>query len=233
MRPLELHVYADTEQLARGAADRMATELSWAVRRNGRATLAVSGGTTPWAMLNTLARHPLDWTNIHVLQVDERAVAETDDARSLLHLRRVLLDQIDIPAANVHAIPIAPDLDATARHYTETLREVAPDGIDLVHLGLGDDGHTASLVPGDAVLGVDDRPVAVTGEYRGTRRVTLTYFALSAAKTVLWLIDGAAKAPMLQRLVAADATIPAGRIPQDRAVVYCDEPAVGSLDVAQ
>lgn len=229
MTTLELHVHHDVDELARGAADAIATELGWAIRRRGQATLAVSGGTTPWAMLANLARHALDWANVHVFQVDERAVPDGDDDRNLTHLRAALLDAAAIPAGNVHAIPIGTDLDAAARDYDATLRHVAGGELDVVHLGLGDDGHTASLVPGDAVLGVDDRLVATTGEYRGARRVTLTYPALAAARRILWLVDGAAKADALRRLVAGDDSIPAGRVPQDRAVVHCDEAAVSSL----
>ena len=233
MSPLELHVYHDADELARGAADRIASELSWAIRRHSTASVAFSGGVTPWLMLTALARHPLEWEHIHIFQVDERAVPEGDDARSLTHLRTSLLDAIEIPPDHVHAIPIADELDGTARHYSETLHEFAPDGLDVVHLGLGDDGHTASLAPGDAVLGVTDRMVGVTGEFRGVRRVTLTYPALAAARCVVWLVDGEGKAEMLRRLVAGDDTIPAARVPQDRAVVFCDEAAVGSLGATQ
>ena len=226
---LELHVHHGVDELARGAADAIATELGWAIRRLGAATLAVSGGTTPWVMLAHLARHPIDWSRVHVFQVDERAVPDGDDGRNLTHLRAALLDAAPVPAANVHTIPIGPDLDATARNYDATVRQVAGGELDVVHLGLGDDGHTASLVPGDPVLGVDDRLVATTGAYRGARRVTLTYRALLAARRIVWLVDGAAKADALRRLVAGDDSVPAGRVPQDRAVVHCDEAAVSSL----
>jgi 6-phosphogluconolactonase len=227
---LELHVHHDAAELARGAADAVASELGWAIQRRGEATLAVSGGTTPWHMFAALARHPLDWSRVHVFQVDERAVAADDDARSLKHLRESLLDVVPVPDDHVHAIPIAPDLDATAREYAAVLQRVAGDGLDVVHLGLGPDGHTASLVPGDPVLAETDRLVAVTGgEYQGTRRVTLTYPALAAARRLIWLVDGASKSDALRRLVAGDDTIPAGRVPQDRAVVHCDEAAVSAL----
>jgi 6-phosphogluconolactonase len=227
---LELHVHKDADDLARGAADMIASELGWFVQRQGRASFAVSGGTTPWRMFAALSRHPVNWQNVHIFQVDERAVPEDDDARSLRHLRESLLDHIDIPDANVHPIPIGPDLDATARDYASAVQRVTDGVLDLVHLGLGADGHTASLVPGDPVLSVDDRLVAATGgEYQGTRRVTLTYPALAAARRILWVVDGAGKADALRRLVAGDDAIPAGHVPQDRAVVHCDEPAVSAL----
>ncbi len=229
MSTLELHVHHDAEELARGAADALATEIGWAIRRRGTATFAMSGGTTPWAMLAALARHPIDWGLVHLFQVDERAVGDDDDARSWKHTREALVDAIDIPAANLHPIPIGVDLEGAAREYSATIQHVAGGVLDVVHLGLGDDGHTASLVPGDPVLSVTDRLAAPTAEYRGARRVTLTYPALAAAARIVWLVDGAAKADALQRLVAGDDSIPAGRVPQDRAIVHCDEAAVSSL----
>jgi 6-phosphogluconolactonase len=226
---LELHVHHDAEDLARGAADALATELGWVIRRRGRVSFAVSGGTTPLLMFEALSRHPIDWEHVEIFQVDERCVAEDDDARSLKQLRAILLDVVPIPEANVHAIPIGNDHDASVREYAATVQRVTGGELDIVHLGLGADGHTGSLVPGDPVLSVDDRLVAATDEYQGTRRITLTYPALRAARRIIWVIEGAAKAAALHRLVAGDDSIPAGRVPQDRATVHCDETAVSSL----
>src|SRR5205823_3468838 len=116
------------------------------------------------------------------------------------------------------------DLDGAAARYAATLMTAAgaPPTLDLVHLGLGADGHTASLVPGDPVLEITDRDVAVTGVYRGRRRLTLTYPVLDRARRILWLVAGADKAPMLRRLRDGDSTIPAGRVRSDRAVVVAD-----------
>ncbi len=229
MPPLELHVYHDAEELAYGAADQIASGLAWAIQRNGVATIALSGGSTPTPTLEALARHPVAWRSVHLFQVDERIAPDGDDARNLTQLQTALLDVIDIPSANVHAIPVRDDLDAVTRDYEQTLREVCQGELDIVHLGLGDDGHTASLVPNDAVLGVDDRLVGATAPYMGHRRVTLTFPALAAARRIVWLVEGAGKAAMVQRLVAGDEAIPAGRVPQDRAIVCCDEAAVSSL----
>ena len=115
------------------------------------------------------------------------------------------------------------DLDAAAARYAATL----PRTFDLVHLGLGDDGHTASLVPGDPVLDVADRDVAVTQPYAGHRRMTLTYPVLDRADEVLWLVAGAAKTEPLARLRAGDAEIPAGRVRAPRQVLLADRAAVG------
>jgi 6-phosphogluconolactonase len=122
-----------------------------------------------------------------------------------------------------------PDPAGAARRYERTVRDATDGVLDVVHLGLGDDGHTASLVPGDPVLGVTDRLVAPTGVYQAHRRVTLTYPALNAARRIVWLVAGAGKGEMLRRLVAGDPTIPAGRVLQDRAAVVCDEAAAAPL----
>jgi 6-phosphogluconolactonase len=169
---------------------------------------------------------------VHVFQVDERVAPDGDPARNLTMQREALLDVVDIPSDHVHPIPIRDDLDAAAREYEQALRRVVGDDgvLDVVHLGIGDDGHTASLVPNDAVLGVGDRLVGHTSEpYQGHQRITLTYPALNAARHIVWLIEGPGKAAMVRRLVAGDDAIPAGRVLQDRAAVFCDEPAVSSL----
>ncbi len=230
MPDLELHVYADSEALGRGAADAVAAELQSAIERDGVATLAVSGGNSPKAMFEALATQQIDWRAVHVFQVDERMAPDGDPARNLNLLRSALLDHIDIPADHVHPIPVRDDLDGAARDYERTLRDVCNGVLDVVHLGLGDNGHTASLMPNDPVLGVDDRLVShTTTPFQGHQRVTLTYPALDAARHIVWLIEGGSKAPMVRRLVAADDSIPAGRVLQDRAAVFCDEAAVSSL----
>jgi 6-phosphogluconolactonase len=151
----------------------------------------------------------------------------------LTHLRASLLANAPLPEANVHAMPVeASDVERAAGDYARILSSFGgpPAVIDLVHLGLGPDGHTASLVPGDAVLAVRDRDVAVTGQpYQGRRRMTLTYPAINRAREILWLLDGPAKAPMLPRLRAEDATIPAGRVSGERAVAIVDRAAAAGL----
>jgi 6-phosphogluconolactonase len=229
MPDLELHVYHDADELGRGAADHVASQLQWAIERNGVATLAVSGGKSPQQLFEALARHPVGWRDVHVFQVDERMAPDGDEARNLNLLRSALLDAIEIPPEHVHPIPVRDDLDAVAREYEQTLRKVCNGVLDVVHLGLGDDGHTASLVPNDAVLGVEDRLVGHTEPYMGHRRVTLTFPTLDAARHIVWLIEGDGKAAMVRRLVAGDDAIPAGRVLQDRAAVFCDDAAVSSL----
>jgi 6-phosphogluconolactonase len=181
-----------------------------------RVSMAVSGGSTPWPIFRSLARTPIDWQRVDVYQVDERVAPDGDPARNLTGLREALLDRIP---AIVHPMPVdEPNLDAAVERYAADLPEV----LDLVHLGLGDDGHTASLVPGDPVLAITDRAVALTAPYRGHRRMTLTFPALARAASIVWIAAGTEKAPMIQRLIDADPSIPAGRVPRERAVLLTD-----------
>lgn len=181
-----------------------------------RVSMAVSGGSTPWPIFRSLARTPIDWQRVDVYQVDERVAPDGNPARNLTGLREALLDRI--PAV-VHPMPVdEPNLDAAAERYAADLPEV----LDVVHLGLGDDGHTASLVPGDPVLAITDRAVALTAPYRGHRRMTLTFPALARAASIVWIAAGTEKAPMIQRLIDADPSIPAGRVPRERAVLLTD-----------
>lgn len=194
--------------------------------------MAVSGGQTPWAMLRALAGEDVPWPSIHVMQVDERVAPAGDPDRNLTHLRDSLLSHAPLPPNQIHAMPVeAPDLVAAAVAYARTLESVAgtPPVLDLAHLGMGPDGHTASLVPGDPVLAVADRDVALTGIYMGRRRMTLTYPVLNRARRVLWLLTGAEKVPMLPRLMDGDPSIPAGRIRRDAALVLADRAAAGRL----
>jgi len=225
---MQLEVLADEAAVAAAAADRIAAEVRDAVAARGRCVLAVSGGRTPWAMLRTLAGMDLPWDRLHVVQVDERAAPAGDPDRNLTHLRASL----GAVPARIHAMPVEqPALEAAAADYARTLGELAgtPPVLDLVHLGLGPDGHTASLVPGDPVLDVGDVEVALAGPYQGRRRMTLTYPALNRARRVLWVVTGAEKAPMLPRLLAGDPAIPAGRVRQADAIVYADPGAAARI----
>ena len=186
------------------------------LRHRRRVSLALSGGRTPWPILRSLAHANLEWDRIDIYQVDERVAPPGDPARNLTGLTSALLD--DVPAV-VYPMPVeAPDLEAAGDRYATAL----PDVLDVVHLGLGDDGHTASLVPGDPVLGVNDRYVAITEPYRGHRRMTLTFPALGRVHAIVWIVAGNDKASMLVRLLAADPTIPAGRVPQEHATLVTD-----------
>lgn len=225
---MRLETLPDAAAVALRGAQFIAAEAHGAVRARGRFAFAVSGGSTPWQMLRLLADQDLPWSQVHLFQVDERIAPGGDPDRNLTHIRESLLARVPLPAAQVHAMPVeAADLAAAARDYERALACVAgtPPVLDLVHLGLGSDGHTASLVPGDPVLGVADAGVALTASYMGRRRMTLTYPVLNRARCVLWLATGSEKRGMLARLRAADASIPAGRVEQRRAAVLCDRAA--------
>ena len=227
---MTLEVLPDVDAVARHAAEIIAVEANAAVRARGRFIIAVSGGRTPWAMLRALSqRDEVPWKQVHVLQVDERIAPAGHADRNLTSLSDSLQPPGDLP--QIYAMPVDPsDLDQAAARYAQILVAVAgsPPVIDLVHLGLGADGHTASLVPGDPVLDVTDADVALTGPYQGRRRMTLTYPVLNRARRVLWLITGADKAAMLARLRRGDPTIPAGRVRQANAMVLTDRAAQGS-----
>jgi len=226
---MEVTVFDGVEAAARGAAAVIASEARAAVAARGRFVMAVSGGHTPWQMLRAMAAEDVPWRAVHVAQVDERVAPENDPDRNLAHLRESLLAHAPLSPEQIHAMPVeSPDLAAAAAQYAATLREIAgsPPVLDLAHLGLGPDGHTASLVPGDSVLGVVDRDVAVTGgTYQGRRRMTLTYPMLNRSRRIVWLVTGSEKVDMLARLRARDRSIPAGRLEQARALVLADRDA--------
>jgi len=229
---MNVEVFADDESVARAAAKLIAAEASAAVAARGRFVMAVSGGHTPWIMLRALASEQLPWDRVHVMQVDERVAPAGHADRNLTHLRESLLAHSPIRPEQIHAMPVEfSDLEAAAGQYALTLGEIAgsPPTLDLVHLGLGPDGHTASLVPGDPVLNVSDADVALTGIYQGRRRMTLTYPIINRARRVLWLVTGSEKVDMLARLRKGDPSIPAGRVRQDRAVIFADRAAAGAV----
>jgi 6-phosphogluconolactonase len=232
---MKLEVLADADAVARRAAAFIAAQARETVAARGRFVMAVSGGHTPWVMLRDLADEEVPWPGVHVVQVDERIAPPGDPDRNLTHLRESLLARAPLPPEQIHAMPVeAADPEAAAREYARTIEGIAgsPAVLDLVHLGLGPDGHTASLVPGDPVLAVTDRDVALTGVYMGRRRMTLTYPMLDRARHILWLVTGAEKVPMLARLAAGDATIPAGRIRREEALVLADRAAAAGLSGA-
>jgi 6-phosphogluconolactonase len=229
---MKIEVQPDADSVAREAARMIALEARAAVADRGRFIVAVSGGHTPWVMLRALADEEVPWKSVHLVQVDERVAPPDHPDRNLTHLRESLLDHAPVPPGQVYAMPVnAPDLEVAALQYAATLRGIggAPLVLDLVHLGLGPDGHTASLVPGDPVLSVTDRDVALTGPYQGRRRMTLTYPALNRSRRILWVVTGDEKVEMLSRLLKADKSIPAGRVLQDKALVLADRAAAGQL----
>jgi 6-phosphogluconolactonase len=229
---MKIEVFPDDEATARAAAKFIAAEAGAAVAARGHFVMAVSGGHTPWIMLRALANEELPWESVHVVQVDERVAPPGHPDRNLTHLRESLLEHSPIRPEQIHAMPVeSPNLEAAARQYASVLCEIAgsPPTLDLVHLGLGPDGHTASLVPEDPVLNVTGTDVAVTGVYQGRRRMTLTYPMINRARRILWLATGSEKVGMLARLRNGDLSIPAGRICQDRAVIFADRAAAGDL----
>jgi 6-phosphogluconolactonase len=224
---MKLEVFDNVDSVAEKAAATIAAEARAAAVDRGRFALAVSGGHTPWIMLRALANEDVPWAAVDLYQVDERVAPEGDSDRNLTHLRDSLLQHAPLRSDQVHAMPVeSTDEDAGARRYALTL----PGAFDLVHLGLGPDGHTASLVPGDPVLNVTDRDVAVTGIYQGHRRMTLTYPALNRARRVLWVVTGDEKRQMLRHLLDGDESIPAGRIHREQALVLADRAAAGTTE---
>ncbi len=228
---MKMEVYADADMVARKAAAIIAAEARAAVAARGRFVIAVSGGRTPWLMLRALAEEVVPWAKFYIAQVDERVAPAGHADRNLTHLRESLLEHAPLKPEQVLAMPVeATDLAAAAAEYADILRQVAgtPPVLDLVHLGLGPDGHTASLVPGDPVLDATDRDVAITGLYQGRRRMTLTYPVLDRARRVVWLVTGEDKSAMLRRLLDGDQSIPAGRVAGQRALVLADTAAAKS-----
>jgi 6-phosphogluconolactonase len=220
---IELEVPGDDRAASRRAAELIAAAGAEAVAERGRFALAMSGGRSPWAMLAILGElEEMPWEQTELFQVDERVDAPGSPDRNLTHM---VLGLSMAHQSTLRPMPVTQrDLDAAAREYESTL----PEPLDLVHLGLGPDGHTASLVPDDPVLDVTDRRVAMTGgEYQGHRRMTLTYPALAEARSIVWLITGADKRDPLQKLLAGDASIPAGRVRNENVVVVADETAAG------
>lgn len=215
---IDLEVVADEKVAARRAAEKIAAAGAAAVADHGSFSFAMSGGRSPWAMLALLGDiDEMPWAETELFQVDERVAAPGSEDRNLTHI--VLGLSIDHQSA-LRPMPVTQrDLDAAAHEYDTSL----PDRLDLVHLGLGPDGHTASLVPGDPVLEVADRRVAMTtNDYQGHRRMTLTYRALAEARQILWLVTGEEKRGPLRQLMAADPAIPAGRVRNESMTIVAD-----------
>ena len=218
---IDLEVLDSDRAAAKRAAELIAAAGQRAVADHGSFAFAMSGGRSPWAMLAILGDlEEMPWAETELFQVDERIASPGSEDRNLTHM--VLGLSMDHQSA-LRPMPVTNrDLDAAAHEYDTSL----PDRLDLVHLGLGPDGHTASLVPGDPVLEVTDRRVALTtNPYQGHRRMTLTYKAIAEARQVLFLVTGEEKRKPLQQLIAADPSIPAGRVKNDAITIVADQPA--------
>jgi 6-phosphogluconolactonase len=220
---IETKVFPDDRDASRYAAEAVAAAGRESVETRGEFNLALSGGKTPWAMIGQLGEmEEMPWEHAYIYQVDERVAPPGDEARNLTHLVQML--SLDHQAA-LRPMPVTSrDLELSAAEYEVHV----PEHLDLVHLGLGPDGHTASLVPDDSVLEADDRRVAMTGGlYDGHRRMTLTYPALAEARQIIWLVLGEAAREPLAKLLAGDTSIPAGRVENDNMLLVTDEAAAG------
>jgi 6-phosphogluconolactonase len=233
---MTIQVLPDADAVARAGAAILAEAARAAVSARGSCTLALSGGRTPWVMLRELVvDQSVPWPQLEIVQVDERVAPADSPDRNLKHLRESLLASAPLPEGNLHPMPVEErDLEAAAARYARTLERLAgtPPTLDVVHLGLGPDGHTASLVPGDPVLEVTDAWVGMTAPYQQHPRMTLTYPVLNRARAILFVVTGAEKADALARLSRHDAGIPAGRIANSNVVVIADEAAAARLDAA-
>ena len=231
---MKIEVFDDDAAVAEAAAALIAAEARAAIAARGRFLLAVSGGKTPWMMLRALATQAVPWEQLHVFQVDERIAPAGDPDRNLTHLQESLLGRVPLRPEHVHAMPVeSANLEAAVEAYQRVLRSCAgvPPVLDLVHLGLGPDGHTASLVPSDPSLDEMNADVVLAGPYQKRRRMTLTYPVINRARRLLWVVTGAEKVAMLQRLQDGDRSIPAGRVCQQHAVVFADRDAAGGAMV--
>lgn len=229
---MKTEVLRDAEAVAQRGAALIAAQAREAVKARGQFTWAVSGGSTPWRMLTHLVNEDVPWAQVHVFQVDERVVETSSPARNFTQLAEHLLKKVPLSTSQVHAMNVADQLtlDQVALDYADQLQKLAgaPPQLDLVHLGLGTDGHTASLFEGDPATNVTNTWVAVTQTHAGFRRLTLTYPVLAAARSVLWVVAGADKADALRKLLAGDGSIPAGRVSAKHATVLADTAAIAS-----
>lgn len=227
---VKTEILSDPGAVAIRAAEWIARAAREAVSARGRCAMAFSGGSTPWLAFRAMAAEDIPWDRVHLFQVDERAGPPGDPERNFSRLKETLIDRVAIPSANVHPMAVEAEvLEEEARRYERILRRFAgtPPVLDLVQLGLGEDGHTASLFPDDPALQAVDSEVAVSGPHKERRRITLTFSAIDRARCILWLVTGASKAMALERLLAGDRSIPAGRVRSDRAVLLADTEAAG------
>lgn len=229
---MRIHVLPTGEVAAERAAEWLRAEIGRATASRGRCLIALSGGRTPWRMLHDLRRLRVHWHGVEVFQVDERVVPASDERRNARQIADLLIAPDGLAATAFHGMPVEhqPLADGAA-DYAALLaaRCGTPPLLDVVQLGLGADGHTASLVPGDPLLDDADHDVGISGVYQGVRRMTLTYRTLNAARHRLWLVTGADKARALRALWDGDAAAPAGRIAREASFVFADAEAAAAL----
>ena len=227
--PMKTEIFPQAEQVAERAAAYLEQVIREALTHQKSFSLAISGGRTPWEMLKILSKADLPWQRINLFQVDERVAPDGHPDRNLTQLFQAIAGTAMVTQLRIFPMPVtAEDLDAASKEYAEVLNEVTEGkGLDMIHLGLGTDGHTASLVPGDEVLAVQNRLVACThNSYQGRIRMTLTYPLLNAAKQILWVVTGSEKKEMVQRMLQQDSSIPAGSIRPENALLLVDQAAI-------
>ena len=226
---MHIMIGKDSAATAAMAADWLTERITEDVTARGRCVIALSGGETPWKTLEELITRQVPWHALQVVQVDERVVAGDDPRRNFTRMYELLCKRGRLDTKHLHPMPVErPDPDLAAREYAKTLATVAgsPPILDIVQLGLGADGHTASLLPGGATLKIADRDVAATEAYSGTRRITLTLPCINRARAHCWLITGTQKAARLRELLAGRTEIPAVKVSRDNAVVFADAAAL-------
>jgi 6-phosphogluconolactonase len=222
---MKIFRFESADQVAEEAALHIAQAARKAIFDHGRFTMAISGGRTPWQMLKRLTKEKLSWEKIFIFQVDERVAPDGHPDRNLTQLFQALEGSGLMTRINIfHMHVTAENLDEACDDYVKTIHEVTENGqFDLVHLGMGTDGHTASLIPDDAVCAISDRDVAITeNPYQGRIRMTLTYPLIDRAKEILWVITGQEKQQMFERFLSGDETIPAGVVDKNKALVFTD-----------
>jgi 6-phosphogluconolactonase len=226
---MKTELFPTADQVAAGAAAYLEHQIREALAHQPSYSLAISGGRTPWEMLKILSKADLPWQRVNLFQVDERVAPDGHADRNLTQLFQAIAGTPMVTQLRIFPMPVlAEDLEEGCREYTQVLDEVTEGkGLDLIHLGLGSDGHTASLVPGDGVMDVQDRLVACTQNlYQGRIRMTLTYPLLNSAKQLLWIVTGSEKQEMVKRLLQQDPSIPAGSIRQENALLMVDQAAM-------
>ena len=227
--PMKTEIFPQADQVAARAAAYLEQVIREALTHQKSFSLAISGGRTPWEMLKLLSRADLPWQQINLFQVDERVAPDGHPDRNLTQLFQAIAGTAMVTQLRIFPMPVtAEDLEVATKEYTEVLNEVTDGkGLDMIHLGLGTDGHTASLVPGDGVLAIQNRIVACTqNNYQGRIRMTLTYPLLNAANQILWIVTGSEKKEMVQRMLQQDPSIPAGSIRQENALLLVDQAAI-------
>jgi len=214
-------VHPDPQTASETTAREIAAVVRSAVEQGGVANIALSGGNTATSMLAALSRQEVPWARVHVYQVDERVAPDGDANRNATALTAELLDAVPLPSGNIHLLPVtATNLDDAASAFGARLPR-----FDVVHLGMGNDGHTASWPPGDPVIEVRHQPIAVVGPFNGHLRMTVTPAVTSPSHLIVFLIVGVSKREPLAAMLAGDPAIPASHVPRERTVVHVDRAA--------